>query len=330
MKNTCFISGRRVLLAGALGLVLMAQPLWPANAGRGAAPINRGAVGAVGRNGTSIIGLGSANYGNGAYFGGGGYGYNPVVYGYSSNFGRGGYSFSNPGVYGGGRFNESSATAAASRVYNTPLYYALLRRSAAMRFAPGATPYGADFNASLFNSYWPVGPFRNFFWNESAIAESFANLNYFRGGVNNFLTSVPLRPYYISPDYFNLHPLVYFTNPGRFNLGELQVRALREQLRNGGILLFDDHWGNRDRERYLAEARRIFANYSLVELPVDRAFNPYFYALLVKPLPLYFGGVRQSAFTFVIDTPAQQRVTTEVGTYSGYFGADGQVIILAN
>ncbi len=315
MKSFPRILGQPVLLAAGLGLILILQTAWSATVGRGAAPV-------VGRGGAApAITRGSRN---GALGRGGAV---AVGYGNSLGIGLGGITFGTPTVV---NYNPGYAPAVTPRAGNGNLYYALLRRSLRGRFGPGSAPFGTGFNANLFTGSWPTGPYRNFFWNQNSIGEAYANLNYFRLGVNNLVTSYPLSPYYLSPDYFNLHPLVYFANPRNFALAEPQARALRDQLRNGGILLFDDHWGNRDRLHYYTEIRRIFTNYSLVELPVDRAFNPSFYAVQVKPQPQYFAGVRQSAFTIVNQTPAEERVTNENGTFSGYFGSDGQVIILAN
>jgi len=329
MKNIFCVSGRLAVLSCGVGLLFCAQTLWPATGGRG------GAVAAPGRNNGRGANAGPANNVNlvrgGLIQGGTG----AIFVGNTLGVGRGQVLLGSPGFIGGGGLSLPGAAAtprnapAPAANYNSS-YYAALRRSAAHRWAPGAAPLATGFSAEMFAGNWPVGPYRNFFWSAPSIAEAYDNLHYFRGGVNNFFLSYPLRPYYLPADYFTRHPLVYFVNPGRFALAEAQARALRDQLRNGGIVLFDDHWSNRNRRSYAAEIRRIFPEYTLTELPVDRAFNPSFYALQIKPRPQVIGGVRQSGFTFVIQTPAQERITTDFGTLSGYFGNDGQVIILAN
>ncbi len=63
-------------------------------------------------------------------------------------------------------------------------------------------------------------------------------------------------------------PFVYIVEPGGLSLSEAEVQALRKYLLNGGFLMFDDFWGDREWENVEEEMKRVFPERSFEELPL--------------------------------------------------------------
>lgn len=67
------------------------------------------------------------------------------------------------------------------------------------------------------------------------------------------------------------YPFIYIVEPGYMILRDEEVAALRRHLLNGGFLMVDDFWGEREWANFYREIRRVFPEdkYDPVELEMD-------------------------------------------------------------
>ena len=64
-------------------------------------------------------------------------------------------------------------------------------------------------------------------------------------------------------------PFAMATDVGTAAFSDEEVARLRAYLLKGGFLWVDDFWGTRAWQRWAGEMRRVFAEYSIVDVPVD-------------------------------------------------------------
>lgn len=64
-------------------------------------------------------------------------------------------------------------------------------------------------------------------------------------------------------------PFLYIVEPGSLSLSDEEALALRQHLLNGGFLMLDDFWGERDWENAEACLRQVFPDRGWIELPLD-------------------------------------------------------------
>jgi hypothetical protein len=64
-------------------------------------------------------------------------------------------------------------------------------------------------------------------------------------------------------------PWLYLVEGGALYLSDAEIRRLREYLLNGGFLMFDDFWGERDWENVEEVMKQVFPERSFTELPLD-------------------------------------------------------------
>ena len=97
-------------------------------------------------------------------------------------------------------------------------------------------------------------------------------------------------------ELFN-YPFIYIVEPGRLSFREDEVPILRRYLLNGGFLMCDDFWGDRDWMNFSAELRRIFPEREAIELPLDHPIFHCVFDIKEKPqVPGIDWGIR-SEFT---------------------------------
>ncbi len=65
------------------------------------------------------------------------------------------------------------------------------------------------------------------------------------------------------------YPFIYIVEPGALSLDEREVIALRNYLLNGGFLMLDDFWGERDWRNVETVMRRVFPDRPFREIPLD-------------------------------------------------------------
>lgn len=79
------------------------------------------------------------------------------------------------------------------------------------------------------------------------------------------------------------HPFVYIVEPGRLTFEDEELPVLRKYLLNGGFLLADDFWGDREWSNFEEQLAKLFPDRRPIELPLDHpVFNGVF-TLKEKP-----------------------------------------------
>lgn len=79
------------------------------------------------------------------------------------------------------------------------------------------------------------------------------------------------------------YPFVYMVEPGDMSLSEDEVEALRRYLLNGGFLMVDDFWGEREWENFHYEFKRVFPDRELRELEASHPIFSAVFDLKEKP-----------------------------------------------
>lgn len=69
------------------------------------------------------------------------------------------------------------------------------------------------------------------------------------------------------PELFG-YPWIYMVEPGSLYLRDEEVPLLRKYLLNGGVLMADDFWGERQWEVFHREIKRVLPDREFVELPM--------------------------------------------------------------
>src|SRR5947209_2262753 len=77
------------------------------------------------------------------------------------------------------------------------------------------------------------------------------------------------------PDLFN-YPWIYMVEPGSLLLRDEEVPILRKYLLNGGVLMGDDFWGERQWEAFHREIKRVLPDREFQELEMD---HPIFHCV---------------------------------------------------
>jgi len=65
------------------------------------------------------------------------------------------------------------------------------------------------------------------------------------------------------------YPFIYIVEPGGIELTDDEVIALRKYLLNGGFLMMDDFWGEREWANCEREMKRVFPDRDFAELPLS-------------------------------------------------------------
>jgi hypothetical protein len=79
------------------------------------------------------------------------------------------------------------------------------------------------------------------------------------------------------------HPWLYMIEPGDMYLEEPEVLALRKYLLNGGFLMVDDFWGEREWQNFYENIKRVFPDREPIELPLEHEIFHCVYDLKAKP-----------------------------------------------
>lgn len=143
------------------------------------------------------------------------------------------------------------------------------------------------------------------------------------------MTSMAVHPdgVFIAPTDPRLYsyPFLYIVEPGRMHLAEEEVVALRRHLLNGGFLMFDDFWGEREWKALASELHRIFPDREPQELPLDHPIFHCVFDLKKKPqVPNVEVGTR-SEFTHV----TWERSDAKEPHYRAIYDDRGRMMVLA-
>ena len=101
------------------------------------------------------------------------------------------------------------------------------------------------------------------------------------------LTALDVDPYgkileLTDPTLFD-YPFIYVIEPGRMALTDDEVLALRRYLLNGGFMMVDDFWGEREWENFYEQVKRVFPDREAEELPLEHEIFHCVYDLKEKP-----------------------------------------------
>ena len=78
------------------------------------------------------------------------------------------------------------------------------------------------------------------------------------------------------------YPFIYMVEPGSLLLKDEEVPILRKYLLNGGVLMADDFWGERQWDDFHREMKRVLPEREFVELPMD---HPIFHSVFDLKVP---------------------------------------------
>jgi hypothetical protein len=93
---------------------------------------------------------------------------------------------------------------------------------------------------------------------------------------------VPKQLRLTDPEIFR-YPFLYMLEIGRLEFTEEEVACLRRYLTNGGFLMVDDHWGEREYENFREEIARVFPNKQPQELDISHPIFHCVFDLKEKP-----------------------------------------------
>jgi hypothetical protein len=79
------------------------------------------------------------------------------------------------------------------------------------------------------------------------------------------------------------YPFIYIIEPGALEFSEPEVEALRRYCLNGGFLLVDDFWGEREYQNFYHEIKRVFPDREPNEVPLEHEIFHQVYDLKEKP-----------------------------------------------
>jgi hypothetical protein len=65
------------------------------------------------------------------------------------------------------------------------------------------------------------------------------------------------------------YPWIYIVEPGDMDLTDEETAGLRRYLLNGGFLMVDDFWGEREWDNFYHNIKRVFPDREPVDLPMD-------------------------------------------------------------
>lgn len=101
------------------------------------------------------------------------------------------------------------------------------------------------------------------------------------------MTSLKVSPdgRFLRLNHKDLHeyPWIYMVEPGRLVLNEEEVKILRDYLNNGGFLMADDFWGDRQWENFAMEMKKVFPEREFKELEMDHPIFHTVFDLTMMP-----------------------------------------------
>lgn len=146
------------------------------------------------------------------------------------------------------------------------------------------------------------------------------------------MTSLKVRPGFnhiaMTPQNLANNPFVYMIEPGRLELREEEVAALRQYLLNGGFMMIDDFWGNSEWNNFAAQMKRVLPDGAWVDLPIEHAIFHCVFDLKEKPqMPaienfLYRGWTYEPRYTNGVMDPHEPH-------YRALMDPDGRMVVIA-
>ena len=122
------------------------------------------------------------------------------------------------------------------------------------------------------------------------------------------------------------YPFIYIVEPGRLTFTPEEATILRSYLLNGGFLMVDDFWGDRELKNFLEELRSVFPEREPVELPLEHPIFHCVFDLKEKPqVPGVEWGIasEHTGITWENHGPGSQEVH-----YKGIFDDKGRLMVM--
>ncbi len=100
------------------------------------------------------------------------------------------------------------------------------------------------------------------------------------------MTSIRVDPdgrtlFLTDPELFD-YPWIYMVEVGRMELRDEEVPILRKYLLNGGVLMADDFWGQKQWDNFERQMKRVLPDRHFEELPMD---HPLFHCVFDLQVP---------------------------------------------
>jgi hypothetical protein len=120
------------------------------------------------------------------------------------------------------------------------------------------------------------------------------------------------------------YPFIYMVEVGRLTFTEEEVGILREYLLNGGFLMVDDFWGERDWSNFHGEMKRVFPRLEPQDLSLD---HPIFHCVFdLKEKPQIPGEPHWGRF--VATGATWEREDAKEVHYRGIFDDKGRMMVM--
>lgn len=120
------------------------------------------------------------------------------------------------------------------------------------------------------------------------------------------------------------YPFIYMSEVGRLTFRDEEVVILREYLLNGGFLMVDDFWGEREWAAFYEEIKKVFPNREPQELPLD---HPIFHCVFdLKEKPQIPGEPHWASFLATGQT--WERGDAKEVHYKGIFDDKGRMMVM--
>ena len=119
------------------------------------------------------------------------------------------------------------------------------------------------------------------------------------------------------------YPFIYIVEPGQLYFTDSEVSRLRGYLLNGGFLMVDDFWGERQWASFNQELRRVFPEREAVELPIEHPIFHCVFDLNEKPQVPNVGLGRDSQYHGI----TWEKPDARTPHYKGVFDDQGRLMV---
>ena len=123
------------------------------------------------------------------------------------------------------------------------------------------------------------------------------------------------------------YPFIYIVEPGDMALSQDDVTALRRYLLNGGFLMVDDFWGEREWENFYREIKRVFPDREAVELPMDHPIFHAVFPLKVEKNNLQVPNIRTGTYSQHTGVTWERSDAQEVH-FRAFFDDKGRMMVM--
>lgn len=124
------------------------------------------------------------------------------------------------------------------------------------------------------------------------------------------------------------YPFIYIIEPGSLVFSEPEVEALRRYCFNGGFLMVDDFWGDREYENMRRQLARVFPDRSPVDLPLSHEIFHCVYDLKEKPQVPSIGAAMRYRHEGRTWEPARDGSDTRQVNYRAINDDEGRIMVL--